>query len=234
MNFIFDVDGTLTPSRTIINEEFGSYLKTFTDDHNCYLVTGSDRYKTLEQLGEGLYNSFKKVYQCSGNDVWIKDKNVYTSKFKMSDHMHDILHRELKASQFPMRSGKHIDIRPGLVNFSIVGRNATYGERKMYIEYDKKSGERERLARKFNDAFPQHWATVAGETGLDIVKIGEGKAQIVKELCGEKMIFFGDQCQYGGNDWEIAREIMKYNGKVYHVNDWDDTFNRLLSYETVI
>ena len=36
-----------------------------------------------------------------------------------------------------MRSGKHIEERPGLVNFSVVGRNATFGERKLYIEYDK-------------------------------------------------------------------------------------------------
>ena len=48
--FIFDVDGTLTPSRQRIDEEFLSFFFRFTFDNDVYLVTGSDRAKTLDQV----------------------------------------------------------------------------------------------------------------------------------------------------------------------------------------
>ena len=49
--FIFDVDGTLTPSRKKIEHEFWAPFLIFCRHHDVYLVTGSDRQKTLEQLG---------------------------------------------------------------------------------------------------------------------------------------------------------------------------------------
>ena len=40
--YIFDVDGTLTPSRQVIEPDFLSYLLGFADNRNMYIVTGSD------------------------------------------------------------------------------------------------------------------------------------------------------------------------------------------------
>ena len=45
--FIFDVDGTLTPSRKKITPEFFDEFFQFTEENDVYLVTGSDRDKTL-------------------------------------------------------------------------------------------------------------------------------------------------------------------------------------------
>ena len=42
-----------------------------------YLVTGSDRQKTIDQVGLDVYNRAKRVYNCSGSDVWEGDRNVY-------------------------------------------------------------------------------------------------------------------------------------------------------------
>ena len=47
--FIFDVDGTLTPSRKKIVHEFWAPFLIFCRKHDVYLVTGSDRKKTLDQ-----------------------------------------------------------------------------------------------------------------------------------------------------------------------------------------
>ena len=44
--FIFDVDGTLTPSRGTIDPEFKEFFMAFAKKNNVYLVTGSDRPKT--------------------------------------------------------------------------------------------------------------------------------------------------------------------------------------------
>ena len=77
--FIFDVDGTLTPSRQQIDSDFAVYFSNFCTINDVYLVTGSDKEKTVEQVGEEIYSLSKRVYNCSGSDVWEGETNVYTS-----------------------------------------------------------------------------------------------------------------------------------------------------------
>ena len=76
LNYLFDVDGTLTPSRGVIDDDFKKWLINFALKHNVVLVTGSDRSKTIEQLGTTLYNRCRRVYNCSGNDVYEKDSQI--------------------------------------------------------------------------------------------------------------------------------------------------------------
>ena len=67
-----------------------------------------------------------------------------------------------------------------MVNFSVVGRNATMGERKMYVEYDTKRKERIRIAEQFQNFSSQ--AVVGGETGIDIFPMEKTKSQIVNDF----------------------------------------------------
>ena len=93
--FIFDVDGTLTDSRQQIDLSFMAYMIVFACKYDVYLVTGSDRAKTIEQVGLDLYNRSKKVYNCSGSDVYVKDKNVYRSQSKPTRRLINFLSDEL-------------------------------------------------------------------------------------------------------------------------------------------
>ena len=47
--YVFDVDGTLTPSRGLIDPEFKAFFNAFCLFNDVYLVTGSDRDKTIEK-----------------------------------------------------------------------------------------------------------------------------------------------------------------------------------------
>ena len=49
--FIFDIDGTLTLSRQPIDTSFQAFMIVFCCKHPVYLVTGSDRQKTIDQVG---------------------------------------------------------------------------------------------------------------------------------------------------------------------------------------
>ena len=180
--FIFDVDGTLTPSRQRIDTDFAVYFSTFCVDNYVYLVTGSDREKTIEQVGEEIYSLSKRVYNCSGSDVWEGEKNVYTSTWTLPHEAEKWLRQECRISEFPLRTGLHIEKRPGMVNFSIVGRHATLGERKLYVKHDIKTNERARLAKEFKERFPDIQAVVGGETGIDIFPVGKDKAQIIDDF----------------------------------------------------
>ena len=230
--FIFDVDGTLTPSRGLMDSDFSKWFLEFNSNNNVYLATGSDAPKTIEQIGETVFNSVKRVYNCSGNSVWEQGSNVYNNEWKLARLPWQFLETKLIHHKFEPKTGKHFDERPGLLNYSIVGRNATTEQRKKYVEYDLANNDRFDIAKEFNNNFSKEYnvvAQVAGETGLDIMPIGKGKQQVLNDFSNDsKIIFFGDRCEPGGNDYDIATAVRELkNGKVFHVKNWQHTWKIL-------
>ena len=224
--FIFDVDGTLTPSRQTIDPTFKEFFKNFIQQNRVYLVTGSDYSKTVEQLGTDICESVVKVYNCSGNDVYFKGSRIHCKQFEAPKELYDLMNGWLQTSSFPLRTGNHIEERMGTINFSIVGRNATLGERKLYVKHDLEYRERESIAFQINMEFSNITATVGGETGIDIYAKGADKSQILQDFDkNDKIYFFGDKIEQGGNDWPLA---VKLNEKrCFNVKDWRDTMERL-------
>ena len=227
--FIFDVDGTLTPSRKKIEHKFWAPFLIFCRHHDVYLVTGSDRVKTLEQLGLDICYTAKRVYNCSGCDVYEKDNNVYRDTWKPSDEVRQFLQDELDYSQFRIRTDPHIEERPGCINFSILGRGANWEERETYIQWDKDEHERESIARRFNERFPDLYATVGGQTGLDIAPSGRDKSQILRDFSeDDELHFFGDRMEEGGNDYSLAKALQEMGGYPHPVNNWEETRTKLI------
>ena len=237
--YLFDVDGTLTPSRQGMNSEFRIWFCKFMSENHVYLVTGSDYAKTVEQMGRTITENVKAVYNCSGNDVWVNGKNVYTSDWRLPKLAEYFLNSCLYESKFDLRTGRHIEERPGTVNFSIVGRNANKEQRAKYVEYDAVENERNTIASAFNTMFGADiTATAGGETGLDIYPVGKDKAQVLKDFDHyDNVVFFGDRCDEHGNDHTLARAVSALSegknslangqGKFYNVDNWQDTWKIL-------
>ncbi len=153
--YIFDVDGTLTPSRKKIEHEFWAPFLIFCRNNHVSLVTGSDREKTVEQLGLDICYTAKRVYNCSGSDVYEKNKNVYRDAWELPKQVEKFLEDELAYSCFPIRNGLHIERRPGGVNFSILGRGKdTLNGREEYVKWDKQRLERVDIAERLKTQFP--------------------------------------------------------------------------------
>ena len=224
--FIFDVDGTLTPSRGKIDKEFEQWFLDFCLNQDVYLVTGSDYPKTVEQVGEAIVNACKRVYNCSGSDVYEKGKNIRTNNWSMPKEQMNWLEDRLEESQFTIRTGNHIEERPGMVNFSVVGRNADIEQRARYVAYDTFENERKLIADLFEQRFPHMQATVGGETGIDIAPLGADKSQILVDFKkNDRILFFGDAMYKGGNDYPLA--VALTNGGSFGVNGWQETWKRL-------
>ena len=225
--FIFDVDGTLTPSRGKIDAEFLQFMLFFAGTNDVYLVTGSDRQKTLEQVGLDLYNSCKRVYNCSGSDVYETDKNVYRDDWELPDNVERFLQDELDFSQFPIRNGNHIEKRPGGVNFSILGRDKDpFKGREEYINWNKIHNERRFIALRIMDTFPELSVALGGQTGIDIGPKGSDKSQILRDFNeDDELHFFGDRMEEGGNDHSLAEAIKKRGGYAHSVSTYKDTWN---------
>ena len=227
--FIFDVDGTLTPSRGIIDEKFKTFFNEFCQTNPVYLVTGSDKAKTIEQISEPIYNLCKRVYQCNGNDVWKGEENIRTNEWKLPDLARTFLISCEYESPFSIRTGNHIEERPGMVNFSVVGRNANLEERARYVAYDTFENERNTIATAFNTMFPDLSAKVGGETGIDIAPRGANKSQILRDFNEDDTIhFYGDAMFEGGNDKPLADALLQYQlGFSHQVRDWKHTWEKL-------
>ena len=223
--FIFDVDGTLTPSRQRIDEEFLSFFFRFTFDNDVYLVTGSDRAKTVDQVTPELYDNCERVYNCSGSDVYEGDTNVYRSEWELPWDVERFLFDELDYSQFPIRNGNHIERRPGGVNFSILGRHVDpFLGRKEYMRWDKDTDERAVIADRLRSNFPGLSVALGGQTGIDIGPYGSDKSQILRDFDeSDDIHFFGDRMEKGGNDYSLGEAVKEMGGYPYTVNGWKET-----------
>ena len=227
--YIFDVDGTLTPSRGKMDYEFRAFFNTFCLVNDVYLVTGSDKPKTVEQITEPTYNLAKRVYNCSGCDVWEGNNNIRTSDWILPDLARTFLISCEYESDFSLRTGNHIEQRKGMVNFSVVGRNASLYERKQYADFDEQNKERRKIADAFNTMFPDLQATVGGETGIDISPKGTDKSQILSDFnINDELHFFGDAMFAGGNDYPLKKRIIDNDlGYATSVTRWEDTWEKL-------
>jgi len=225
--FIFDVDGTLTDSRQRIDPVFEKFMFDFCRENTVSLVTGSDKEKTIEQIGERIFNENEYSFNCAGNEIYHYGKLIDRQEWIASDSILAYLENLLEKSKFPRKTGKHIEQRTGMVNFSIVGRNCTLEDRKEYLLWDRNTAERYHLREKITATFPEVDALLGGETGLDIYPKGKNKEQVIsflKERETEKLYYFGDQIFQYGNDYNIA---MKCDHR-YHVRKWQDTHEILL------
>ena len=230
LKFIFDVDGTITPSRKRIAEDFLPFFNDFVENNDVYLVTGSDRDKTLEQVTPEIYNKCKRVYNCSGSDVYEGDKSVYRDDWELSEEVERFLQDELDFSQFTIRNGNHIERRPGAVNFSILGRgkDPSVG-REEYVKWDKIHSERRFIALRILDMFPDLNVALGGQTGIDIGPKGAVKSQILRDFKeGDEIRFFGDRCEEGGNDYSLAIAIAeKHFGYAFKVDNYKEVWDML-------
>lgn len=223
-HYLFDVDGTLTASRQKIDPTFASEFLAICCEHSVSLVTGSDYQKTCEQLNPAIINAAHYIFNCSGNQVRQHSQIVHQSSWMADANLVAWLDTQLHASKFILRTGNHLETRPGSINFSIVGRNATLSERKLYINWDKQTNERLHLVNQINQQFSDVEAYIGGETGIDISARGLNKSQVVNWFdVHDKLVFFGDQTAPGGNDYPLAQTIKDRFGVLYSVSSWTQT-----------
>ena len=229
--YIFDVDGTLTPSRDIIDSTFESFLLDWVMLRNVHLITGSDYEKTIEQIGPELAERVIAVHNCAGNSRWSRGKEVYQSDWKIPPEAKAWLQEKLEKSNFALRTGQHIEERCGLVNFSTLGRGASRAEREIYVKFDTYFQERKQLVTDFNKQFEGLESAIGGETGIDIYEKGRNKAQLLSHLGEvEEIHFFGDAIYEGGNDWPLAEVIRNRDNPldtIHSVTSWEDTYSLL-------
>lgn len=216
--YLFDVDGTLTYPLCPVDEAFADIFLQWAAGKKVYLVTGSNLEKTQTQLFAAFLDQCTGVFTCSGNQFFKEGKLVYENTLELPPRFREDLQLYLDlGSRWRQKTGNHIELRPGMVNFSTLGRNASLNLREAYHRWDQQSGERHDIVAYIKGLYPQFEVVIGGHISVDIYLKGQDKAQVVdtlQQLHGEdvEMIFVGDRNVPGGNDWPLAQRLEKMPG----------------------
>lgn len=231
--FLFDVDGTLTSPRKKMTTKFAKLFDLLVNKEEVYLVSGSDIGKIREQVPRDILNRCGGIFASSANEFWICDNMQYENTYVPSVTVLKFLADSLELSEYKTKTGKHIEHRPGMINFSTVGRRATDEQREEYNKWDKRNGERKNIATSLVEKHPELDAKVGGEISIDIYPTGLDKSQAVHYLRAEfgacQIVFFGDRTDKEGNDYSVVRE-MTSRDIVHAVEDCEDTYRILKNY----
>ena len=230
--YLFDVDGTLTEPLAEIDDVFADVFLSWVREKNktAYLVTGSDIQKTKKQLFSSFIDQCEGIFTCSGNVFYSKGKLVYENKLEIPEAFIQNLELYLDhGTAWRKKTGTHIEIRKGMINFSTVGREASPDLREAYYKWDQKNHEREDIVEYIKNLYPDFEVAIGGQISVDIYPAGKNKAQVVDkivELHGRdvEMIFVGDRNVTGGNDWPLAQRLDPIAGSEwYQVLGYEET-----------
>ncbi len=231
--YVFDMDGTLTPARKPMQDEFAEKFLPWLEQNQAYIATGSDFAKVEEQMPNDVINAFTGIFCAMGNDLWQKGKFTYHRDFTPEDELINELEFYRANTKYPFELyPNYIEKRTGAINFCVLGRNCPYEAREKYAAWDADNKERLFIQKELSQKFPKYDFSLGGAVSIDIVKKGCGKGQIAKELRQiepqEKIVFFGDRTFEGGNDYELACALKKYsNTQVVQVETPEDVLKFL-------
>lgn len=212
--FLFDVDGTLTPSRQKMTDEVREMLKSLRKDYYIGFVGGSNIEKQIEQVGDDCLTLFDYGFPENGLSFYKGEKLVTQKKF--IDEIKENLYQEfvnfcldyLSKVELPFKRGNFIEFRDSMVNISPCGRSCTNEERQRFFQYDNEHHVREAMVKVLKEKFEKHnlQFSIGGQISIDVFPKGWDKTYClthVKEEGINKIYFFGDKTSLGGNDYEI-------------------------------
>ena len=177
--YIFDMDGTLTLSRQTMSKDFHKRFLPWLKTHIAYLAAGSNYEKVTEQLPPDIVTSFSGIYSSMGNVFHQKGTEIYKKEIFLEKEMLKKLEYFRKNTLYDGKLyGNYMELRPGMLNYSVLGRNCPFDERERYHKWDEVNGERAKIANEMNEKFPKYEFSLGGKISIDIVTKGCGKEQV--------------------------------------------------------
>jgi len=231
--YVFDMDGTLTAPALPMDADFAAVFYNWQQTHKSYLATGSKYDKVVKQIEPKILNAFAGIYTSMGNEFTVQGKIIYQKKFVALPLLYQKLEDYRKNTAYPYKQyPNYIEERPGMINFSVLGRNCPHKARLKYTAWDQISKEREKMMDELVHLFPQYDISIGGPISLDITPKGCGKEQIAYHLReqypNEKIVFIGDKTFVGGNDYKLAHTLsLLPNTQIVQVNSPADVWEFL-------
>lgn len=233
------MDGTLTEPRRAMERPMIDKLLSLLTVSKVGIVTGSD-FDYIQEQCAGLFDEGKnlpllfenlKLYPCNGTKVyeWKNDKKSF-SKIH-SSNMIDLIGQEnynrvlrqclsyqleiALSCDLPF-SGTFLHYRESMLNWCPIGRSAEKVARESWVEKDNQAELRslylEKLIDFFNNQNLPLTAALGGSTSFDIYPEGWDKTYALNYVTDDRIIFIGDKCKPGGNDYTIYTALDSSDG----------------------
>ena len=215
---LFDVDGTLTPSRLTVSVNMLTVLKKLRQVENITIgiVGGSDLMKQKEQLGDENLRLFDYVF--SENGLYASYMGKLLEKTSIASEMgEDNVKKLVNASMkymanldIPVKRGTFIEFRNGMINLCPVGRSCSQEERIGFYKYDLEHNIRKNMVTALSEELKDLNLTfsIGGQISIDVFPKGWDKTYCLQFVEDKFNIihFFGDKTYPGGNDYEIFND----------------------------
>ena len=231
---LFDIDGTLTKARSVIEDDMIDFLKDVIEKNpNITLasVGGAEYVQVKYQIGK-VASIFKLLCTENGVSTYDSNLNLVHSK-KITDYLTEEQIQEMinfgliyiANLKIPIKRGSFIQFRDSTINFSPIGRDCSPEERTKFMEYDKEHHILKKFKEEFDKLFEKKFnvhSVIGGQISFDLFPNGWDKRyclQFFKDY--DNIIFFGDKTNVGGNDYSIA--VCDGITRGIHVDDPEDT-----------
>ncbi len=226
---LFDMDGTLTPPRKKINNDVTEALKSLQDFARIGIVSGSPYDYIQQQMGSAwsgdhtLEAQHLTIMPCNGTQLYTysNEQNLFVQKsctdmidflgFQkyriMISILTDLQNQVIESYEDLPVSGNFISFRGSMVNWCMIGRDASDSMRQSFVNMDE--GLRLKLQSMFKTELLDAGITgissaLGGSTSIDIYPCGWDKTYCLSHVPDDHVVYFvGDKCKGGGNDAEL-------------------------------
>lgn len=216
-HIFFDLDGTLTRSRSLIEPEMKQVLiELMKSGRDVIVVSGADVPQVRKQLGGGAIASEVYVLAQNGNKSFGKGgallwENVLSGGDRVDINAHiNMIRTNLRDLFLGTNESDLIQDRGCQISLSFVGHNAEL-ERKE--RFDPDSSRRKEVLKRFPLISDRIEVRIGGTTCLDYFEKGKNKGFNVKQMIEkidwkpEDCVYVGDALFEGGNDETVKGVI---------------------------
>jgi hypothetical protein len=214
---IFDLDGTLTRSKSPIDHEMADLVVNLLQRKKVAVISGGGFPQFQSQFLASLpgnTDNFSNLYllPTSGTRLYVWKGNwieQYAENLSVEEKQRIMaaLDTALKMTKYekPTKTfGTLIEDRGSQITFSALGQSAPV---ELKYAWDPMRTKRERMAAILSEKLPEFEVRVGGATSVDITKRGINKGFGIRKLEqflkieSEDIVFIGDALFYGGNDY---------------------------------
>jgi phosphomannomutase len=214
----FDIDGTLTASKQLLEPDMATLLRRLLDHTEVMVTSGAQFSRIEEQLLDRLGASPKQlerlhVMPANGSSYYRYDldakawRPVYFYEIPAAERRRlvAIIKKTARRLGYWTRRphGIIVEDRGSEVTYSAEGQQATIAEKE---GWDPNGAKRGRLRKALSKQLPAYSVRTAGMTSVDVTQKGMTKATAfarLKEILGlykNEAVYIGDAMGPGGND----------------------------------
>jgi len=215
-HFFFDMDGTLTRSRSMISDTLVTGLRELLlNGRDVVVVSGATKDQMVKQLGKIMKEVF--VMAQNGNHAEIASGEVLWRNELSATQKNDVLklvHKMIEHADIEIKNHKDlVEDRICQISYSLIGHNAP-------LEEKEASDPDKEIRKSLFNHFPSEiahlkklgvQARIGGTTCVDFTTFnkGENVKKFIEQMGwrSDECIYVGDALFEGGNDYSVVGVI---------------------------